>query len=225
MKIAEKNQAIELRKRGWSLNEIKRKLGISKSSVSLWVRNIELTIAQKRELSKKGIKKEVIEKQRATRLRNAAEKRQYVINNARLEIDKVSKRELWLIGTALYWGEGAKTLRSGVQFSNSDPRAIQLMMQFFRRICNVPENKFRGHIHIHPHLNTDRARKFWHIISGIPLKQFYKISIQQSKASKKKKDSLPFGTLNIIICNTELFLEIKGWIEGISQIFENRSKK
>ena len=218
MKAEEKKLARKLRKKGWSLNEIRHKLRVAKGSISIWVRDIELTLKQKQRLSEKGIKKEVIEKRRKTRLKRENARRQIIIDEAKNELRSFSKRDLWLIGIALYWGEGSKTLRSGVQFSNSDPRSIQLMMQFFRKICNVPKNKFRGHINIHPHLNVKKAEKYWHNTAGIPLNQFYKTSKQQSRASKRKKDTLPYGTLNIQICSTELFLKIKGWIEKIYEL-------
>lgn len=218
MKIKEKKLAIKLREKGFSLNEIKQKLEISKSSASLWVRDIILTNRQQQRLSERGIKKEIIEKRRKTRLERENARRQIIIDDAKKEINKLSATELKLIGIALYWAEGAKTLRSGVQFANSDPRMVQLMMQFFKNYCEIPETKFRGHIYLHPRLNAQRAKKYWHNISGIPLNQFYKTSQQQSKASKRKKDSLPFGTFVIQICNTELFLKIKGWIEGINEI-------
>lgn len=218
MKAEKKKLARKLRKQGWSLNKIRHKLKVAKSSVSIWVRDIELTCKQKQELSKKGIKKEVIEKRRKTRLEKESAKRQIIIDKAKNELKYLSKRDLWLTGIALYWGEGAKTLRSHVQFSNSDPRSVQLMMQFFQKICNVPKNKFRGHIYLHPHLSTNRAKRYWHNITNIPLNQFYKTSKQQSRASKKKKDTLPYGTFNIEICNTELFLKIKGWIEKIYEL-------
>ena len=38
-KAIEKIKAINLRKKGYSLNEIVEKLGVAKSSVSVWVRN------------------------------------------------------------------------------------------------------------------------------------------------------------------------------------------
>jgi len=92
------------------------------------------------------------------------------------------------------------------------------MMHFFKETCKVPKKKFRGHIFLHPHLNTKKAEKYWHNISGIPLNQFYKTSKQQSRASKGKRDTLPFGTFCIQICNTELFLKIKGWIEKLYEL-------
>lgn len=218
MKVKEKKLARALRKHGWSLNEIRQKLKVAKSSISVWVRDIELTEKQKQELSKKGVKKEVIEKRRKTRLKNEKEKRQGIINKASEQIKKISKKELKLIGAALYWGEGSKSRRSSVQFSNTDPRAVKFMMSFFREACDVPKEKFRGHIFLHPHLDRKRAERYWSNISGISQEQFFKTSLQQSRASKRKRDTLPYGTFCIQICDVELFLKIKGWIEGIHKI-------
>lgn len=218
MRLKEKKLARKLRKRGYSINEICKKAGLAKGSVSLWVRDIELTHTQKQKLSEKGIQKEVIERRRNTRLKRENARRQIIIDRAKKEINNLSKKELKLIGTALYWAEGRKAQHSGAQFSNSDPRMIQLMMQFFRKCCKVPEEKFRGHISIHPHLNARRAERYWHNISKIPLNQFYKTSKQQSRASKGEKDTLPFGTFVIQICSTELFLKIKGWIEKLYEL-------
>ncbi|MBU1178378.1 hypothetical protein KJ903_04130 [Patescibacteria group bacterium] len=217
MKEIEKEKARKLRQLGWSLGQIKHKLDVSKSSVSIWVRDIKLTSEQKQELSKKGLKKEIIEKRRETRLRREKAKRQIVIDRAKYEIKKPSREDLKLIGIALYWAEGSKTQRGVVQFSNSDPLAVKVMMRFFKEVCKVPKEKFRGHIYIHPHLSIKRALGHWHKISRIPKDQFFKTSTQKSRASKNKKDSLPFGTFSIEICDTKLFLTIKGWIEGVQE--------
>lgn len=217
MKLKEKQTAQKLRKRGLSINEICNKTGFTKGSVSVWIRNIELTETQKQKLLKNGIKKEVIEKRRTTRLTRENNRRQIVIDEAKKDIKNLSKQELKLIGISLYWAEGSKTQRGIVQFSNGDPRLIQLMMKFYKKICKIPKEKFRGYIHIHPHLNAKKAENYWSSISKIPLNQFYKTYFKPNKSSQNKKDSLPFGTFNIIICNTELFLKIKGWTEGIYQ--------
>ena len=49
MKLVEKQIAQTLRKQGLSINEICRKEGFAKGSVSLWVKNIELTEEQRKE--------------------------------------------------------------------------------------------------------------------------------------------------------------------------------
>jgi len=213
MKKEEKILAIKLRKQNWSLSEIKEKLNVSKSSVSIWVRDIKLTKKGQKRLLKK--RRSAIEKARETRLIREKIKRKIIIDKATREINDLTKKELKLVGTALYWAEGSKTKRSLVQVCNSDEQIIRLMMRFFREICKVPESKFRGYIHIHPHLSTKKAENYWSSVSNIPLKQFYKTYQKPNRSSQNKKDSLPYGTFTIIICNTELFLNIKGWINGL----------
>lgn len=215
MKKEEKIQAKKLRHCGYSINEIRKKLNVAKSSVSLWVRDIELTEKQQQKLSERGIKKAVIEQRRKTRLTNENNRRQKIVDSAQKQISKLSKQELWLTGTALYWAEGSKTSRGIVSFSNSDPNMIKLMMIYFRKICKVPEEKFRGYLHIHPHLNYKKAERYWSSLTNISQKQFFKTHRIISKASQQKKDTLPCGTFNIYVCNTELFLKIQGWIQGI----------
>jgi predicted transcriptional regulator len=211
----EKIKARKFREEGYSINEISKKLNVAKSSVSLWVRDIKLNPKQLKNLSERGMQVGVIEKRRETRLENEAEKRQVIVNIAQKQIKKISLNELWLIGTMLYWAEGGKTQRGLVRFSNGDPEMIRIMMSFFRKICKVPENKFRGYIHIHPHLNHKKAEKYWSSISRIPLRNFFKTYRKINILSKNMKDSLPFGVMDIYICSTELFLKISGWAKGI----------
>jgi len=218
MKTEERGRARDLRKQGISINEIHQKLGVSKGSVSVWVRDIELTRAQRQELSKKGHTKDAIEKRRISRLKNENRRRQKYIDSGVKEISFISKKELFYIGIALYWAEGAKRNRGSLQFTNSDPRMIQIMMRFFRDFCSVPQDKFRGHIHLHPHLDNKKAEVYWSEISGIPKKQLFKTSKPNNRASKNKKDTLPYGTFAIYVCDTSKYLQMMGWIEGVYKI-------
>lgn len=215
MKENEMNAAVELRKQGFSMAEIAKKISVSKGSVSRWVGKVPLTESQKKGLSLRGRSKESIERRRVARLENGIAERQMTIDIAKGQIKKISEKELWLIGVMLYWAEGGKTNRGVVRFSNSDPEMIKIMMAFFRRVCAVPEEKFRGHIHIHPHLDHKKAEKYWSDVAGIPQKQFYKTYRKMNVASKHKRDNLPLGTMDIYICSTALFLRIFGWVQGV----------
>lgn len=214
MKFFERQRARQLREKGHSLNEIIEELKIAKSSVSLWVRDIELSEVQKNRLMTKGHSLELIERRRATRLKNELYKREVVIHTARDQVTKLNKRERWLVGIMLYWAEGGKT-KGIARFSNSDPNMIATMMKFFREICLVPEEKFRGHIHIHPHLNHKQAEDYWSKVSGIKKKNFYKTYRKPPSSSRGKHDNLPYGTFDINICDTALLLKLTGWAKGV----------
>lgn len=219
MKAKEQKRARKLRSKGFSVREITIKTGCAKSSISKWVRNIPLTIIQIERLKSnqdrgraKAAQHFNSPKQKWQRIRDD------IINQTSKEIvTSCLKANLKIIGAILYWAEGYKATRNMVSFSNSDPAMIKVMMQFFKKVCKVPNIKFRGVVHIHPHLDKNKAEKFWSETSGIPLKQFHKTQTAVSKASKQKKDTLPLGTFNIVISDTCLRAKIEGWLNGISK--------
>lgn len=218
MKIIEKEKARILRKKGYSINQIVEKAGLTKSSVSLWVRDIVLTKTQKKKLSERGRSIESVEKRRTSRLFNENKKRQVIINEAKKDFNSISLEQLKLIGIILYLGEGAKTNRGMAAVANSDPTVIKIMTRFFREVCKVPENKLRGHIHTFTHANIKNTERYWSRITGIPRKQFYKTYIKPSSASLQKRKTLPFGTFDLSVNDTKLFLTIMGWIEKIEEL-------
>lgn len=219
MRAKERKQARKLRSQGFSLREVAEKIKCAKSSISVWVRDIPLTPEQIDRLESKQDKARAkaanhpnSPKQKWLKIRSG------IIDSGEKEIPhRYSLPTLKLIGTALYWAEGYKASVNMINFSNSDPHMIALMMRFFRKVCKVTENKFRGVVHIHPHLNIDKAKKFWSEISGIPLTQFHKTQLGISRASKHKRDTLPLGTFRIVVCDTRLLSKIKGWIKGIER--------
>ena len=223
MKLIEKEKARALRKRGKSINQIVKEAGLTKSSVSLWVRDIVLTKAQKNKLSERGRSVESIEKRRLVRLSNEQAKRQVVIDKAKKDFNFISLEQLKLVGIILYLGEGGKTERGIARLSNSDPVVIKIMMRFFREICEVPEEKFRGNVHTFAHADVEKTEKYWSKITGIPRSQFHKTYIKPSSASLQKRYTLPFGTFSINVCDTKLFLTIMGWIERIKELTVGKS--
>jgi vacuolar-type H+-ATPase subunit H len=219
MRARERNEARLLREKGWSIREISQEIKCAKSSISGWVRDIPLTSKQIERLDDKQDKARAKAAEHPNSLKAKYKRiRQEIIDNAASEINRYPSREvLKFAGACLYWAEGSKASVNMVNFSNSDPAMIALMMKFFRKVCKVCDHKFRGMVHIHPHLDGKRAEQFWSQVSGIPLAQFHKLQYAQSKASKQKRDTLPLGTFRIVICDVALQSRIKGWIKGIAR--------
>lgn len=219
MRAKERSRARLLRERGCSVREIAKELNCAKSSVSGWVRDICLTdeqIGRLKTNQDKGRAKAANHpnspKQTQSRIRNE------IINfRAKDMPPQCSIDLLKIVGSALYWAEGYKASLNVVNFSNTDPYMISIIMKFFRIICKVPEKKFRGAVHLHPSLNRNKAEKFWSLTSGIPLVQFHKTQFGISRASKHKRRTLPFGTFAIIVCDTSIRCRIEGWIQGMKK--------
>jgi len=218
MKVIEKEKARSLRKKGYSMNQIVAETGFTKSSVSLWVRNIVLTKAQKNKISMRGRSIESIERRRILRLANEQARRQIIIDEAKKDYTHISHEQLKIIGIILYLGEGGKTERGSARLSNSDPLVIKMMMRFFREVCGVQESRFRGNVHTFTHADVKKTEKYWSKISGIPVSQFQKTYTKPSSASLQKRYTLPYGTFSINVSDTKLFLTIMGWIEKIKEL-------
>lgn len=215
MKKVEREEARSLRKRGDSINDIALKLNVAKGSVSLWVRDISLTKEQMAKNTARGFSKVAIEKRRIARISKTKKRHLEVFLTAQKEVTALSQQELWLLGVALYWGEGTKTFKGNVSIANSDPAIIKIMMRFFREILKVSEHRFRCHVHTFEHKNSKLAEAYWSDITGVPLNQFYKTYSKPSVAGKQKRQTLPYGTVGIYICDTMLQLKMLGWIEGL----------
>ena len=211
-----------MRRQGKTYNEINRLLDIPKSTLSGWFEGLEISARIKKRLWSNAQKKWAqsitnYNKKRALDVFNRNNEIQQRISK---EIDRLTKRELMLIGTALYWAEGDKRARWHCKFSNSDPEIIKIIMKFFRNVCKVPENKFRAYVQIHPNISEQKAKVFWSKISEIPLAQFDKTLTSISKSSKFKRppNTLPYGTFSVRISNVNLINRIKGWILGLSKV-------
>ncbi len=214
MKLIEKDASIDLRRKGYAINAIAKELGVAKSSVSLWVRNIQLTERQVNKLKLSPFTNIAIERRRESRLKNENRKRQESISSAQSEVPILDAKNLWLMGVMLYWAEGGKTQRM-VRFSNGDPEMIKIMIKFFKIVCEVPNTKLRGYIHIHDSLDHKAAEEYWSNISGIPISQFFKTYRKPNKSSLNNKNTLPYGVLDIYVLDVKLFYKISGWAKGI----------
>lgn len=223
MKILERNRAIDLRKQGKTLGEILKEIPVSKSSLSYWLRDINLTNEQLARIRYKNDKiKEKFIKFNELRRKESEENKKTISCNATKEINSlsVSERELKLIGIALYWAEGYKgSVWKTVGFTNSDPEMVKLIMRWFRVICKVPDNKFRIRIQCHDVEKVNESEEHWSKITTIPLTQFTKAYIRISPTSKKKMGNLsPYGICHIRISDISLLTKIKGWIKGLKAL-------
>ncbi len=106
MKKDFKSEAIKLRKKGKSYSQILSVVPVSHSSLSIWLRDIKLSELQKANLEKRQVQGSL--KGALIRKNDRILRSKKIKESASGDIDKLSKRELWLIGVALYWAEGSK---------------------------------------------------------------------------------------------------------------------
>jgi len=224
MKLKEKIKAIRLRKLGKSYSEIRKKVKVSKGTLSLWLRDIELTPEQEERLYVELRQKNAYRLAKDNQQKRV-EKTKKIITEAKKESKLLFKNPLFLCGLMLYWAEGDKSEKEEiVKFSNSDPLMIKLIMEWFRKICKVPEEKFRITIHMHELFCRKDIEKYWAKLTHVPLSQFYKTQIKPTSL-RYRKNPLYNGTCAIRIENRDLFRRIKGWKFGFLERMKIKIKE
>lgn len=216
-------KAIELRLKGKSYNEIKRALGIPKSTLSSWFKNFTLPLPIKQILEEKrrAPRQQLMEFNRR-RTKAIQKENKKIIQDAANEIKKISKYDLLLVGTALYWAEGynnqSKVHSPYLSFGNSNPNIVALYVYFLRKCMQIPTEKMRPFVQVHHNVNVKSAIAFWAKICNIPKEKFH-ITHQISSAGKNKRpyNSLPYGTFKLDVSGRRNFYQIKGWIDGLTK--------
>ena len=165
-KVELQERARELRREGRALADIARELGVSKSSVSLWVRDLGVVIEQRRGgwWSSGGQHPQ------------AVRRHEEIAEMDRLGVARLGElgRQAFLAsGAALYAGEGGKTDRM-VLFANSDPRMIAFFVAWLREFFEIDEARLRCRLYLHDGLDLGGATRFWADVTGIPEAQFTK---------------------------------------------------
>jgi predicted transcriptional regulator len=161
-KVAERERARLLRSEGLTLADIAAELGVARSSVSLWVRDVEFQPGPRHLGRRRG--PSALE-------RRKTEEIERLLAEGRERIGRLSEREFLVAGTALYAGEGTKT-DGDVRFANSDPRMIVFYCAWLRHFFTVDESRLRLRLYLHEGLDLEAAHAFWAGLTGIPLSQF-----------------------------------------------------
>lgn len=190
MKIEEKETAVALRKKGYSLNEIAASVNVSKSTVSNWVRELKLTSRAKSRLLKKiKIGQFISAENKKNKTRRILENYK---NNAILQIKKtkLNKSTIRSLCAMIYWCEGAKNPLSGVSFTNSDPKLVSTFLKLLREGFEVNEKKFSPCVHLHSYHDPRQQIRFWSKVTWIPERQFIKPYLK-ANTGKRVKEGYP----------------------------------
>lgn len=221
-----RERARVFRGKGMSLNEIVDRLAMPKSTIRYWCRDIALSRKQQRSLYQKQRLGGIMAAEKIRQNRILLTKQ--ILEKAKQEIGKISYRDLWIAGTALYWAEGYRKGDGEFGFTNSDPRMAQLIIRWLRETCHVPKSNIHLRICINAvHKNRiNNIQKFWSQTLNIPKDQFSKPTLIKVGNKKSYQNSTEyFGTIRIKVRkSTNLRRKIIGWIEGLADCISSKNR-
>ncbi|GAB2873359.1 hypothetical protein GCM10027074_46380 [Streptomyces deserti] len=212
-----RERARELRLQGWTYDQIQVALGCSKSSISLWVRDLPKPerrdpVEQAKLAARKRWEHELAVRDEQRRQTKAA---------ATQEIGELSDRDLFLTGVALYWAEGTKdkphARRERITFVNSDPGVIRVFLAWLALLRVEPE-RITYRVMIHESADTEAAERYWADVVQADRSAFGKTTLKRHnpKTVRKNVGDDYHGCLVLTVRQSaDLYRRVEGWWCGI----------
>ncbi len=215
-RVMDKNKAIQLRKKGMSYSQIKAKLSVSKSTLSGWLYNMPLSEKRIRELG--AFSPTRIERCRNTKRRKKIARQDSVFEKVSKDIGKLSKRELFLAGLFLYWGEGGKTKYYTTILTNTNPCMVKFFLKWLENF-GVDKKKLKVSLHLYSDMDISKQMKYWSKLLDISISQFRKPYIKKSKFTDiTYRNGFGQGTCSLIYDNRDLSEYVLQGIKYIEKI-------
>jgi hypothetical protein len=219
VKSIERNEARRLRREeGLPIKAIARTLAVSPDSVSRWVRDVPLTAAQERALRDAN---PIFNRQRSGNAASSSRAR-----SRRREAQDHGRRlaaggdPLHHCGCMLFWAEGSRS-RNQVCFTNADADMVALFLRFLQRCYGVTDDRVRITINVHlgNGLALESVEAWWLSRLALPRSSLLPSVVDRpSRASRRKRRTLPYGTVRVSVFSTWIVQSIYGAIQAYTGI-------
>lgn len=219
----DRQKALLLRREGKTYSEIRRELGISKSTLSGWLGAVQLSESELKllQLHRKKSKDIAVEKTRITK----QGKRQLRLSQQYEEQKNIllplSNRELLIAGLFLYWGEGNKNLQGSISINNTDPQVLKFSLYWITEVLLMPRSKIKVCLHLYSDMSIDDETSYWSKELNIPVSQFTNPYIKKSKRVGIDHKGFGHGTCTVRVNDVHLKESIIMGIKSIADRYGN----
>jgi len=215
-KSSEWAQVKEFRKRGFTYGEIAKIVGVSKSTVSLWLSRETWSQSitndnQKRAAHENGKRISLLNTARGNqniKLYKAAER------SAELEFKHYKKDPHFIAGVAIYLTQGDVSPSGSIRLTSVRKDVHRLFITFALEYLGVSREKIRFWLLFSPQHKPLASSRAWAKILKLPLAQFHKYQVGEQS---QKKTTLHDGVGNTIIGDTVLKKKLMKWVELASK--------
>jgi len=174
-----KEEAIKIRKKGVSIGYVEKKLGIPRSTLSGWFKDIQLTKRQKGRLCQNWknalvkARKKAIVWHNQQKERRMGEARKLALNTLeKIDLENINILELTL--SVLYLGEGFKT-NGQLGVGNSDPTILKFFIRSVGRVFKINPQQLKCELHLRADQNGEKIKRYWSRELKIPQKNFLSV--------------------------------------------------
>lgn len=214
----------KFRKEGLSLNEIFLKTKVPITTIRTWIYDINLSEKQLEIINKrvqKALQKGRIKAQNTQREIRIKKETDLKIKGKK-DIGKLSSRDIFIAGIALYWAEGFKNKHERrLGFCNSDPNMINFYIKWLEKSLNVKKENLVARLTLNSSYKykIKKIEEQWSRLTGISLGQFTKPFYQNTLWKKQFNTDNYKGVLRVHVKDSlDNLLRMRGWLEGLSDL-------
>ncbi|MEO3775432.1 helix-turn-helix domain-containing protein [Micromonospora sp. B11E3] len=211
-------EAVELRGQGCSVNDIARRLGVAKSTAYQWVKHLPLDPDEDTATRRRAHAKVMTDARWAVHRQAREEARADERRRAGEVVGSLDRRDVLLLGAAIYWCEGAKSKpwrpQDRLQFINSDPGLLALFLRFLET-CGVGREVPAYRVSIHESADAAAAAQWWADRLGLPATRFGRSVLKKHNPTTVRRNTGDdyHGCLVISVPRSrELYWRIEGMI-------------
>lgn len=221
--VQEKEMAITLRKQGHTYKEILTRVPVAKSSLSLWLKDLPLTKAEKASLKDRKNSQITHGRIKAAGIlrtkRLQREKIQFI--EAKNIFTKYKNQPLFHTGIALYWAEGGKRTDQW-QFMNSDFEMQNIMLLWLEKFIGINRDDVRFRLYIHKPYIQEQNDIWWSKMLQVNHAQFLKTIVKPTNLGIKKRPNYK-GCLRIEVCSSKALLnQMRFWQKMLVEYYREQ---
>lgn len=209
-----KFKALELRRNGMSYSQIRREVGVSKSTLSLWLRHLPLSEERVKEL--RDWNSQRIEHFRETMFKKRDSRHRAIYTKEKRVLLPLTNKELYVAGLFLYWGEGGKTARSQLTMTNTDVQMLRFYLMWIQRCLGIATEKVSVKLHLYSDMDEVSEIAYWSRKLRLRKGQFKRSYIKKTTLKGLTYKTLGHGTCNLIVYGREYYEKIMLGIQAIS---------
>jgi hypothetical protein len=203
-KVAEQRRARELRAAGATVPDIAAALGVSKSSVSLWVRDVPTPPMVRRRTRSHTEHPAKVRAREEVAAMDAL---------GAVRLGSLSEQAFLAAGAALYAGEGTK--QGGVvSLANTNPDIVTFYLRWLRTFFEIDESRLRARVYLHVEQDLERTTAYWSDLLAVPRGQFRQPHIVQRTAAVRTTKHV-HGCVYVSYACTRTHREVMGLVRGL----------
>ncbi len=204
-------QALQLRTRGFTLEDIAKYVAVSKSTISKWLKNnaisAEITKQNKRRAGQENAKRLKLMSKTRTLERTLRYKEMEL--SAETEFKHYKRNPLFVAGLMTYASLGDITDERSIRLTTARMMAHKTFISFTVEYLGVPKPKIKLWLLLYTDHNEETCMKKWHKVTTLPYAQFHKNQVIKGKPKHK---TLHHGVGNTVIGSKAVKKKLVRWI-------------